>query len=54
MQVCVDFERELGHPDAEKDAARVEAIRARLADSSQAVGLGSGDATLRAAKRDPA
>jgi tetratricopeptide (TPR) repeat protein len=30
MQVCVDFERELGHPDAEKDAAYVEAIRARL------------------------
>ena len=31
MQVLVDFERGLGHPDAEKHAARVGAIRARLA-----------------------
>ena len=30
MQVPVDFLRELGHPDAEKRAAYVEAIRARL------------------------
>jgi tetratricopeptide (TPR) repeat protein len=30
MQVCVDYEREIGHPDAEADAARVEEIRARL------------------------
>ena len=54
MQVRVDFLRDLGHPDANKRAAYVEAIRARLADPSQAVGLGSDDATLRAAKRDPA
>ena len=31
MQFCVDYERELGHTDAEKDAARVEEIRKRLA-----------------------
>lgn len=31
MQVCADYERELGHPDAEKDAAYVETLRARLA-----------------------
>jgi tetratricopeptide (TPR) repeat protein len=30
MQVCVDYEREIGHPDAEPDAQRVRAIRARL------------------------
>ncbi len=40
MQVRVVFLRELGHPGAEKRAAKVEAIRARLADPSQAVGLG--------------
>ena len=31
MQVLVDFEWEIGHPDAEKDAAEVAALRARLA-----------------------
>jgi len=30
MQIRVDFEREVGHPDAEKDAATVEEIRKRL------------------------
>ena len=29
MQVCVDYEREIGHPDAEEDAERVVAVRAR-------------------------
>ena len=29
MSVCVDYEREIGHPDADKDAERVEGIRAR-------------------------
>jgi len=29
MQVRVDYLREIGHPDAEKDAARVERLRAR-------------------------
>ena len=29
MQICVSFEREIGHPDAEKDAERLQAIRAR-------------------------
>jgi tetratricopeptide (TPR) repeat protein len=29
MQVCVDFECEIGHPDAEKDAAHLEALRAK-------------------------
>jgi len=27
MQVCVDYEREIGHPDAEEDAERVAALR---------------------------
>ena len=27
MQQCVEYERELGHPDAEQDAARVEQVR---------------------------
>ncbi|MDA1014677.1 MAG: hypothetical protein O3A00_09530 [Planctomycetota bacterium] len=31
MQVLVDYERELGHPDAEPHAQHVAAIRARLA-----------------------
>lgn len=31
MQVLVDYERELGHLDAEKHAQRVEALRAKLA-----------------------
>ena len=30
MEVCVAYERELGHPDAEADAHRVDQIRARL------------------------
>lgn len=30
MQVCVDFEREIGHPDAEKDAQRLDDILDRL------------------------
>ncbi|HEV7669095.1 MAG TPA: tetratricopeptide repeat protein [Thermoanaerobaculia bacterium] len=30
MQFCVDFLQELNHPDAEKHAAELEAIRARL------------------------
>ena len=29
MQICVSFEREIGHPDAERDAACLEAIRAK-------------------------
>jgi hypothetical protein len=31
MQVRVDYLRELGHPDAEEDAARVAGLRARIA-----------------------
>ena len=31
MQVCVDYEREIGHPDAEPDAQRVRALLAGLA-----------------------
>jgi len=34
MRVRVDYEREIGHPDAEKDAARVAALRARIAEQS--------------------
>jgi tetratricopeptide (TPR) repeat protein len=30
MQICVDFEREVNHPDAEKDAAQLEEVRRRL------------------------
>jgi hypothetical protein len=30
MSVRVAFEREIGHPDAEKDAQRVAQIQARL------------------------
>jgi len=30
MQVCVDYELSIGHPDAEKHAARVAALRARI------------------------
>jgi hypothetical protein len=26
MQVCVDYEREIGHPDAEVDAERVRSL----------------------------
>jgi hypothetical protein len=32
MQVCVDFERQIGHADAEQDAARLERVRQKLAD----------------------
>jgi tetratricopeptide (TPR) repeat protein len=35
MQVCVDFERAAGHPDAEPDAALVEELRARLVTGRQ-------------------
>jgi tetratricopeptide (TPR) repeat protein len=31
MQVLVDYERAIGHPDAEKDAKHVEELRAKLA-----------------------
>jgi hypothetical protein len=30
MSVCVEYERAIGHPDAEKDATRVEGIRAKV------------------------
>ena len=30
MQICVDYEREIGHPDAEQDAARLEEVRRRI------------------------
>jgi len=32
MEVCVAYEREIGHPDAEADAQQVAQIRARLED----------------------
>jgi tetratricopeptide (TPR) repeat protein len=31
MQICLDFERAVGHPDADSDAATIERLRARLA-----------------------
>jgi hypothetical protein len=30
MQVCVDYEKEIGHSKAEADAVQLEGIRARL------------------------
>ena len=30
LQICVDYERAIGHPDAEKDAAKIEEIRSKL------------------------
>jgi len=33
MQLRVDYEREIGHPDAERHAARVEELRQRLRDA---------------------
>ncbi len=30
MQIYVDYERDIGHPDAEQDAALIEQLRARL------------------------
>jgi hypothetical protein len=32
MSVCVAYEHEIGHPDAEADAERVAEIQARLSD----------------------
>jgi len=34
MQICVGYEREIGHPDAEKYALRLEAIRAKMKSRS--------------------
>jgi tetratricopeptide (TPR) repeat protein len=34
MQICVDYEREIGHPDAEKHAVRLDTNRARLKSRS--------------------
>jgi hypothetical protein len=36
MQVKVDYDREICHPDAEKKAARLKALRARIAGTEQA------------------
>jgi len=35
MQLYVDYEREIGHPDAEKHAARVERLRKRLGEGGR-------------------
>ena len=35
MQVLVDYELEIGHPDAEKHAAEVADLRARIADPAR-------------------
>jgi len=34
MEVCVRFEREIGHPDAERHAIRVAALRQRYTGES--------------------
>ncbi len=36
MQTCVDYETSIGHVDAEKDAARLAALRARMASGGGA------------------
>lgn len=38
MQVLVDYEREIGHPDAEADAARVQEVLRRGAGGQRADG----------------
>jgi tetratricopeptide (TPR) repeat protein len=38
MQVCVDYEREIGHVDAEKDAAQLDQVRQRLAAAQDSPG----------------
>ena len=30
MQVCVDYEREIGHPDTDEDAERLRQVRERI------------------------
>ncbi len=35
MQAAVDYQREIDHPDAEKHAAHVAALRARIADAAR-------------------
>jgi len=35
MQICVDNEKEIGHPDAENDAARMEALMAKSRNSHE-------------------
>jgi hypothetical protein len=30
MQICVDYEKEIGHPDADKDTSYVEGLRGRV------------------------
>ena len=42
MQVCVEFEQEIGHPDAQKHAARLEQLRQRLADGDSGPVAGEG------------
>ena len=34
MQIRVDYDSEIGHPNAEKDAAAVTALRARIAEKA--------------------
>jgi hypothetical protein len=42
MQVCIEFEQEIGHPDAQKHAARLEQLRQRLADGDSGPVAGEG------------
>ncbi len=46
MQVCVDFERNIGHPDAEADAARLEQLRQRLAGGDGGPVAGEGEVAV--------
>jgi hypothetical protein len=45
MQVCVDFEREIGHADAEKDAAQLDQLRQQLASRDGATVAGTGESS---------
>ncbi len=40
MQLCVDYEREIGHPAAEQDDARAAALRARLKWPARLIAIG--------------
>jgi hypothetical protein len=43
LQVSVDFQREIGHPDAEKDTTWLEQLRQRLAGEGSGTVAGAGE-----------
>jgi hypothetical protein len=46
MQMCVDFLREIAHPDAEKRAARLAQLRQRLAGGEGGAVAKEGEASM--------